>query len=202
MDTARYILGVMLIVGLPPAIVFWLLIHPLVGFWRRIRMGVAYSVLAAVCVLLGVFIFDRRDALLGEDLGTSRVLLSVGAVLYALSAWISVLTRRQLDLRAFAGVPELSESGAGSVLLQKGVYGVVRHPRYLSVIIGTAGFAMFVNFVGGYLVVLGSIPALFLVIFFEERELAARFGADYEAYRARVPAMVPRLSRGPRPVDP
>lgn len=202
MDTARYVLGVMLIVGLPPAIVFWILIHPLVGFWRRIGPGVAYSALTAVCVLLGVFIFNRRDALLGDDLGTSRVLFVLGAALYALSAWISVLTRRQLSLRAFAGVPELSGPGAGGVLLREGVYGVVRHPRYLSVIIGTAGFAMFVNYVGGYLMVLGSIPALFLVIFLEERELAARFGAAYEEYRSRVPAMVPRLSRGSRPIEP
>jgi len=202
MDTARYVLGVMLIVGLPPAIVFWILIHPLVSFWRRIGPGVAYSALTAVCVLLGVFIFNRRDALLGDDLGTSRVLFVLGAALYALSAWISVLTRRQLSLRAFAGVPELSGPGAGGVLLREGVYGVVRHPRYLSVIIGTAGFAMFVNYVGGYLMVLGSIPALFLVIFLEERELAARFGAAYEEYRSRVPAMVPRLSRGSRPIEP
>jgi len=202
MDTVRYVLGVMLIIGLPPAIVFWILIHPLVGFWRRIGPGVAYSALTAVCVFLGVFIFNRRDALLGDDLGTSRVLIFVGAVLYALSAWISVLTRRQLSLRAFAGVPELSGPGGGGVLLREGVYGVVRHPRYLSVIIGTAGFAMFVNYVGGYLMVLGSIPALFLVIFLEERELAVRFGAAYEEYRSRVPAMVPRLSRGSRPIDP
>ena len=196
MDKARYVLGVMLIVGLPPAIIFWLLIHPFVGFWRRIRPGMAYSTLGLVCVLLGVLIFKSRDVLLGDDLGTSPGLFVLGAALYALSAWVSVLTRRQLSLRAFAGVPELSGPGTGGVLLQEGVYGVVRHPRYLSVIIGTAGFAMFVNYVGGYLMVLGSIPALFLVIFFEERELANRFGASYEEYRSRVPAMVPRFSGG------
>ena len=201
MDTARYVLGVMLIVGLPPAILFWLLIHPFVGFWRRIRPGVAYSALALICALPGVLIFNLRDGLLGADLGTSWGLFAFGAALYSLSAWISVLTRRELSLRAFAGVPEISGSGAGGALLQEGVYGVVRHPRYLSVIIGTAGFAMFVNYVGGYLMVLGSIPALFLVIFFEERELAARFGPAYHAYRSRVPAMVPRFFRGPGPAS-
>lgn len=195
MDTARYVLGVMLIVGLPPAIVFWLLIHPLVGFWRRIRPGVAYSALAVACGLLGAFVFRYRGGWMGADLGTSPALICCGVILYGFSAWLSVLTRRDLTLRIFAGLPELSPPDPGDVLLQEGVFGRIRHPRYVSVIIGTAGFAMFVNYVGAYLTVLGSIPALFLVIVFEERELAARFGAAYEEYRSRVPAMVPKISR-------
>ena len=74
---------------------------------------------------------------------------------------------------------------------------MIRHPRYLSVIIGTAGFAMFVNYVGGYFVVLASIPALYLVVIFEERELVLRFGAAYEQYRSRVPAFFPSFPRKP-----
>lgn len=194
MDTTRYVLGVMLIVGVPPAIAFWLLIHPLVGLWRRIRPSVSYSLLTVACVLLGAVAFRFRKEWLGVDLGTSPALMGSGAVLYGFSAWLSVLTRRHLPMATFAGLPELSPSGPGGVLLQDGIFGRIRHPRYVSVIIGTAGFALFVNFTGAYLTVLGSIPALFLVIFFEERELASRFGPAYEEYRARVPAFVPRLS--------
>jgi protein-S-isoprenylcysteine O-methyltransferase Ste14 len=134
---------------------------------------------------------------MGADLGTSPALICCGVILYGFSAWLSVLTRRDLTLRIFAGLPELSPPDPGDVLLQEGVFGRIRHPRYVSVIIGTAGFAMFVNYVGAYLTVLGSIPALFLVIVFEERELAARFGAAYEEYRSRVPAMVPKILQDP-----
>jgi len=201
MDTTRYVLGVMLIVGLPPAIVFWLLVHPLAGFWRKAGPLITYSVLAVACSLLGVLIFRFRWELLGSDLGTNPALICCGVVLYAASAWISVLTKRKLTLRAFVGLPEISQPRPGDVLLQEGVFGVIRHPRYLSVIVGTAGFSMFVNYFGGYLMVLGSALALFLVIFFEERELAIRFGSAYEAYRSRVPAMVPRFSRASRPTD-
>ena len=200
MDTTRYVLGVMLIVGLPPAILFWLLIHPLVGFWRKIRPTVAYSVLALAGILVGALVFRYRGPWLGADLGTSPALICCGAVLYLFSAWISALTQRQLPIKTFAGLPELSPQNPGNILLQEGIFGVIRHPRYLSVIIGTAGFAMFVNYVGAYLTFLGSIPALFLVIFFEERELAARFGGPYEEYRARVPAMVPRVFKRSKPV--
>ena len=197
MDRFRFVLGVLLIVGTPPAILFWLLIHPVVGFWRRLGPRTTFVIVGAICCLLGFLLYRLRTGILGADLGTSWILTFFGILLYAASAWISVLTRRHLKLQTFVGLPEVSEKGSGSILLQEGMYGVVRHPRYLSVIIGTAGFAMFVNYVGGYLVVLASIPALYLVVIFEERELALRFGAAYEQYRSRVPAFFPSFPRKP-----
>jgi len=195
MDTTRYVLGVLLVVGVPPAILFWFLIHPFVGFWRGVGPWATYISVGTLSLVQFFLLYRFRDVLLGADLGTDWILFSIGFVLYAASAWISVLTKRQLRLRTFAGLQELSEGDSGGGLLQEGVYGVVRHPRYLSVIIGTAGFAMFVNYVGGYLMVLGSIPALFLLVIIEERELADRFGTEYEAYRSRVPAIFPRLPK-------
>ena len=193
MDRARFVLGVLLIVGVPPAILFWLLIHPLVGFWRKMGPAVAFTIVGGVCVGVGFGIYRFRGGILGPDLGTNWILILLGTILYAVSAWISVITKRQLKLGTFAGLQELSQADSGGVLLQEGIYGVIRHPRYLSVIIGTAGFSMFVNYVGAYLIVLGSIPALYLVTIVEERELALRFGPDYERYRSRVPAVFPRI---------
>jgi len=195
MDTTRYFLGVLLVVGVPPAVVFWLLIHPLAGFWRRIGLTATYMIVGTLCVLFGVTLYQLRVGLLGADLGTNWMLVSLGAVLYSVSAWITVLTRRHLNLRTFAGLPEVSTPASGGILLQEGVYGVVRHPRYVSVIIGIAGFSMFVNHFGAYVLVLGSILALCLVVIVEERELAVRFGAPYERYRSRVPAFFPRISK-------
>jgi len=193
MDTIRYVMGVLLVVGLPPAIFFWLLIHPLAAFWRRLGPGISYGVVTVACVVLGVAFFRFRDPFLGRDLGTSWILTVPGLVLYALSAWISIVTRRQLSLRTFAGVPEIAAGDHGGVLLEEGIYGVIRHPRYLSVIVGTAGFSLFVNYLGTYLLVLASMAFLFLVIRMEDRELSRRFGARYEEYRSRVPSLIPRL---------
>ena len=82
-------------------------------------------------------------------------------------------------------------------MIQEGIYGVVRHPRYLAVAIGTAGFAMVVNYLGVYLVWLGSVLTLLLVVPLEERELGDRFGAEYEEYRSRVPVLIPRVAQLP-----
>jgi protein-S-isoprenylcysteine O-methyltransferase Ste14 len=47
---------------------------------------------------------------------------------------------------------------------------------------------------------LGHIPAhLFYLKFFEERELALRFGESYAAYKQRVPFLVPRRRSAPEP---
>lgn len=196
MDTIRYVLGVLLVVGLPPAVVFWLLIHPLAAFWRKLGPWVSYTFLTGVCVALGGVGYYVRDRLLGPNMGTNWVLIPPGVFLYGLSAWLSVLTRRQLNMRTFAGIPEIAGRDSGGTLLQEGIYGVVRHPRYLSVIIGTVGFSMFVNYLGAYLLVLVSVLLLLLVILLEESELSRRFGAEYDTYRSRVPALIPRsLSR-------
>jgi protein-S-isoprenylcysteine O-methyltransferase Ste14 len=192
MDKTRYVIGVLLIVGLPPAVVYWLLIHPFVNFWRRVGTKGAIALVGTLCVLLGVFLFHERVWILGRDLGTNWVLISLGAFLYVVSAWLSVVTKRHLSVRTFSGIPELSGDGSEGTLLKEGIYSVVRHPRYLSVIIGVAGFATVINFVGAYLMVLGTVPALFLVAVLEERELKARFGSEYEDYRSSVPAIFPR----------
>ncbi len=199
MDTARHVLGVLLVVMAPPAVGFWLLIHPLIRFWRRIGPRAAYLATTTLCALLGLLLYRNREALLGTDLGTSWLLVSFGGVLYVASGWLSFLTRRQLKLRIFAGLPELSGDGAGGVLLQEGPYAWVRHPRYLSVFIGITGFSLIANHAGAYLVVLASFIALWGVVGLEERELGRRFGAAYERYRSQVPALIPRLSKAGRP---
>jgi protein-S-isoprenylcysteine O-methyltransferase Ste14 len=193
MDKTRTFLGILLVVSLPPSVLFWLLIHPFARFWRGLGPRLTYLIAGVLFSLMALALFMARGSLLGPDLGTNWSLILVGCILYLVSAWISIVTRRTLDNRTFAGLPELSPEDSKGVLLQEGIYGLIRHPRYVSVIIGIAGYSMVVNYLGPYLIYLGSVLALLLVIFFEERELANRFGAEYEDYRSRVPAFFPRI---------
>lgn len=202
MDAARYVVGILLVVGTPPAILFWLFIHPLARQWRRAGPLATYLVTGGGCVLIGWTIFHFRREILGPDLGTKEILMAPAAILYLLSAWISLLAKRHLKVRIFAGVPEVTREDGAGVLLQDGIYAVIRHPRYVAVVIGTAGVALFVNYLGTYLMVLASIPALYLVVVLEERELAERFGPRYQEYRSRVPAFVPRFRAAHRVGDP
>lgn len=190
MSLARYILGVLLVVSLPPGIVWWIVVHPFVGFWRRLGAKRALRVVAVLMIALALALVPLRDALLGRDLGTSWPLVGVAAVLMAASVAMTLRRRRYLTYRVLSGVPEL-EGDSGN-LLTEGPYARIRHPRYVEVLVGAAAYAFFANYVGAYVAVALSIPALHVVVLLEERELARRFGAAWEAYRARVPRYFPR----------
>ena len=81
-------------------------------------------------------------------------------------------------------------------LVVGGVYRFVRNPMYLAVLALIAGQALFFAsaVVAGY----GALVALAFVAFvrlYEEPTLRATYGAEYEAYCARVPRWLPRLRR-------
>lgn len=79
------------------------------------------------------------------------------------------------------------------ILVQEGAYGRVRHPRYAAVTVGTLGLALVAHHAAAYAVVAGMVPLVLALARLEEAHLVRRFGEEYLAYRARVPAFIPRL---------
>jgi protein-S-isoprenylcysteine O-methyltransferase Ste14 len=81
----------------------------------------------------------------------------------------------------------------GHRLVTTGVYGVIRHPSYLGLLIGSLGWVLaFRSWVGVLLTAL-LIPPLIARIHAEERLLRSHFGAEYDAYRARTSRLIPGL---------
>lgn len=196
MDTARYFVAVLVLVSLPPALLLWLAIHPLARFWRRFGVLGTYALLALPTATLMWLLYRERARLLGWDLGTSWPLVAAGAACFAVAAWIALERKRYLTFAILVGTPELSRDPHAGRLLREGPYAHVRHPRYVEVVIVTLGYALFANHLGTYLLWALSLPVLFVVVLLEERELAERFGADYEEYCRRVPRFVPRRRLG------
>lgn len=192
MERIRYFVGVLLVVTLPPAVVWWYVVHPLVDFWRRVGPRRSLWAVGIMMTASMVGLWFLREPLVGRDLGTHWVLVVVGAVLLVVALRIGMLRRRQLPMKVLSGVPELQEDGKGGELLTEGLYAWVRHPRYLEVLAGVFGYAALANHLGAWVVAVAILPALHVVVLLEERELARRFGAEYEAYRARVPRYLPR----------
>jgi protein-S-isoprenylcysteine O-methyltransferase Ste14 len=191
-SSIRYVFGLFIVVGMPPAIVWWFLVHPFIGFWRRVGVKGTLWTVAVLMVGLMVGLWFVRAPLLGRDLGTDWVRFGVGIALMVASGIMAVKRRRHLTLRILAGVPELRPDEPHALLTQ-GPYAVIRHPRYVEVVIGVFGYALLANYVGVYLVSLLCLPALHALVLLEERELADRFGAEYAAYSARVPRYVPSI---------
>ncbi len=191
-DTARYVMAVLVLVSLVPACVFWFTIHPFIGFWRRVgRFGATLIAAAAMIVSIAV-LYLLRDTLLGQDFGTQVWLWLPAAILLAVAAAIERARKQHLNFNILTGGPEFSGDGAASTLLQEGIYGRMRHPRYFAYALAILGWALFANYLGLYVYVVVSWAFIFVLILIEEHELSERFGALYEDYARKVPRL-PRL---------
>lgn len=196
MDTVRYIFAVLTVIGVPPAMAWWFVVHPFVGFWRRVGVKGTLAAVGGMIVSGMGALWLVRQPLVGADLGTDWTLAGFGAGFMLAAAYLGAKRRRYLTPGILAGVPELEESGRGGRVLTEGPYAVVRHPRYVEVVIGMVGYALFANYAGVYLVVLVCMPVLHAIVLLEERELIDRFGKAYEDYAARVPRYIPQWTWG------
>lgn len=193
MDTARHWMGIFLIVGLPPAVGYWCVAHPLASFWRRLGPRWALAVLFTGLGLGWWGMWLIREWALGADLGTNLALVGPAALVYTASIILEIKTRKHLPLSILVGVPEFSQADKKGRVLSEGIYGWVRHPRYVAILLGTFGWALFVNHAGVYVLAVLTLPGLYLVAVLEERELLERFGDEYARYCERVPRFVPRF---------
>lgn len=189
---ARYVMGALLAVTLPPAIAYWFIVHPFIGFWRRVGARGTFWFLGAFYAVTIAGLYPLRNVLLGRDLGTSLPAIAAALPLVVVAGVISRKRRRHLTFRILAGVPELAPDPRGAGLLTEGIYGRIRHPRYVEFTLALVGWSLFVNYAGLYLITALSILALYLIVLIEERELHQRFGPAYADYSARVPRFIPR----------
>jgi protein-S-isoprenylcysteine O-methyltransferase Ste14 len=194
MNSVRYYLALILLVGLPPGLLLWLVIHPLARFWRKLGPGLTYTVLALPTFLLMAATFAIRSQLLGTEFGTSIPMIVLGLLCAAAGTAIAVKRKKYLTLSVLVGVPELS-AGGGGTLLAEGIYGRICHPRYVDTFLWILAYAFIANYLALYVAALASVPLLYLIVVLEERELLHRFGAEYEEYRSRVPRFVPKKVR-------
>jgi protein-S-isoprenylcysteine O-methyltransferase Ste14 len=79
----------------------------------------------------------------------------------------------------------------GHALVTRGVYGVIRHPSYLGLLVNACGWALAFRSGVGLLLAALLVPPLVARINAEERLLKAQFGAQYDAYRARTSRLLP-----------
>ena len=92
--------------------------------------------------------------------------------------------------RRFSGLVAIQP---GHELVTTGIYGVVRHPSYLGLLINTLGWGLAFRTGVGVLLAALVVPPLVARIDAEERLLGSEFGAEYEAYRKRTWRLAPGI---------
>lgn len=101
---------------------------------------------------------------------------------------------RHLTIANLLGLPEIAPDRYPRTLVTEGIYARLRHPRYVQLLIALIGYALIANYLAAYFVVALWIPAIYIIVLLEERELRDHFGKAYEDYCRRVPKFMPRLS--------
>jgi protein-S-isoprenylcysteine O-methyltransferase Ste14 len=192
METARYVIALITIILFPPALIYWALIHPLTGFWRRIGLVLSYAIFLTIFMCFAVGIYHFRAVVLTVDFGINWILIGFAALLFGIEMVVEVLCRKHLSFTTLVGIPELNPEGPRGVLLKEGIYGKIRHPRYTGGTLGLLAMAFFANYLATYLLILIWFPFLFLITVLEEKELIDRFGEEYREYQRNVPRFIPK----------
>jgi protein-S-isoprenylcysteine O-methyltransferase Ste14 len=172
-------------------------------------------------VLVGVALFSRGNLSSGEreDRGNRWVLAAFG-VIGLLSAYLPAYTDRKEfwtldgDAIRWIGVVLFAAGGAlriwpvfvlghrfsglvaiqpGHALVTSGIYGVIRHPSYLGLLVNSLGWALAFRSGVGVLLAALTIPPLVARMRAEEALLHTQFDGEYDAYRRRTSRLIPGI---------
>jgi len=186
MNILRWVAAIVFFFELPNP-VFWLIVHPQIGYWRgRLRLAYPTALLTSWGLVTTCLVVFRRVLFMQTERGDLQV--GIGLLLIALGIHLFARAKRDLGASRFIGKTELL--GGGEVV-DSGIYAHVRNPRYVGMIAAVTGAC-----------VLAATPLMWevcgvwfvlvlIVIGFEERELRGRLGAPYIEYCRRVPRFIP-----------
>ena len=171
--------------------------------------------------LSGVALFSSGNVNPGErEDRTNRWVLAVFGLIGLLSGYVPAYTDRMGlwtidgDAARWLGVALFAAGGAlriwpvfvlgrrfsglvaiqpGHTLVTSGIYGKIRHPSYLGLLVISFGWALAFRSGAGVLLAMLLIPPLLARIQSEEALLHTQFGEEYDAYRARTSRLIPGL---------
>jgi protein-S-isoprenylcysteine O-methyltransferase Ste14 len=195
MDQVAYFLALIVYLLTPPAYLYWLIVHPCIGFWRRLGVNKSYALLWSLILGMAVVLFLFRHQVLAVHYPVLHWHASTGVMLLFVGIVLRYQMERELPKMGLIGLPEMQGDSDPQTLATGGIYGHIRHPRYFQGILLLLGFALITNYLAIYIILLVYIPVIFLVIRLEERELVQRYGDLYREYQRRVPMLFPHLGK-------
>jgi protein-S-isoprenylcysteine O-methyltransferase Ste14 len=158
--------------------------RPSAARWQSIaRDPTAIASGLAVLVAVGTSLIDAAQREF-----TSPVACAVAGGIFLAVGWgIAYAANREI---AGHWSPSIEKTDRQQ-LVSSGIYGVVRHPLYLSGVLFMAGTNIYFRCGWGWLGTLLALIIILLRIPLEERKLEARFGEQYRAYRQKTRAIFP-----------
>jgi len=173
---------------------FWFLIHPRVGYWRS-RKGSPYLILLAAWAAMWIIVAAATAGGRHVALYSTRWAWILALLLFTTGFWLYSQSRKNFSARQLGGLPELVPGHHEQRLVTTGIRAHVRHPVYLGHLAEMLAWSIGTGLAVCYALTAFAVISGAIMIRMEERELEQRFGAAYAAYRERVPAIFPRISR-------
>ncbi len=191
------------------------------GFVAFFSQPALVVVAAATVAMSAAALFSQGNLSPGEreDRGNRWVIAAIG-VIGLLAGYLPAYTDRQDfwtldgDVIRWLGVALFIAGGAlriwpvfvlgrrfsglvaiqpGHRLVTRGIYGVIRNPSYLGLLVNALGWALAFRSGVGVLLTALLIPPLLARMRAEETLLRSQFGDEYDAYCARTTRLVPWL---------
>ena len=163
--------------------------------WFKNGARLAYNGIALVHLMLVLAI--SRWAFAGQaPFAFSPAVQILMHALQLLGLVLLVMALREYDMPLFLGLRQWSQGvsiagdGVSEALVVSGLHRYVRHPLYSASIL-----ILLASATDPYSLATALFATAYFVIGlrFEERKLLRLYGPDYQAYRARTPALVPAL---------
>ena len=141
--------------------------------WQDMTASILGSALAVATIVFTVLFTNPRAIGAVQYLGLA--FFAAAGVVFAFHAYMLVLPRRRKSW------------GYAGGLVDAGLYGVVRHPLYVGVIVACLGAILVGQSWVVAAVAVPGIPVMYWNMLLEERSNVGRFGDGYVAYMQRVP---------------
>jgi protein-S-isoprenylcysteine O-methyltransferase Ste14 len=178
---------------------YWFLFHPAIRFWRQVGNR-AFWLALPVWLIFAVVIIAARHSILSHRVERNAATWAVGGILFLAACWLGSQTRRTFGLKRLVGLTELHPEHRLSGVVRTGVYGWVRHPRYLLYMLMVLSMAFLTGALPIFALAILNILLYQILAPLEERKLLDQYGSEYQAYRRSVPRFLPHLRRAsPKP---
>lgn len=150
---------------------------PKFGKWTSV-WGIVTILLIVETVFFFAIYFFYRNLLLEE-------LSHLGWILLLLSVYFAIV-----PVYAFRKKAEVSKGKSyihTKAIVDTGVFSVVRHPQYLSMLLVTLGLILIVQHWLIFIFSVASMILIYIGILKQDKILVRKFGDDYKRYMQKVP---------------
>lgn len=171
---------------------FWLMVHSRAHRWRA-RVHSPFRVLVPAWIAMWIGVGALTGPWRGVALYSTAWSWAPAGLLFAMGIFLYSRSGVHFSWTQLGGLPEVRAGHGEQWLVTTGIRARVRHPVYLGHLCEMVGWSVGTGRAVCWVLTASAIVTGAAMIRTEDDELEKRFGAEYAAYRERVPPVLPRI---------